>query len=108
DLQAEYEKSRVVIVPIYQGAGTNIKVVEALQMNRACVVTEFATRGLSDVFEDGKDYFVAKNDKDFVEKLEKLLTNETLNIQTARNGKEKTLQHFSFNMFENKVKEFLK
>ncbi|MDR2824641.1 MAG: glycosyltransferase family 4 protein [Prevotellaceae bacterium] len=107
NLQAEYEKSRVVVVPIYQGAGTNIKVVEALQMRRACVVSEFATRGFSAFFADGRDYFVAKNDNNFVETLEKLLTDEKLNSQVAENGCEKVQQHFSFAVFAEKVRAIL-
>ncbi|MDR1652632.1 MAG: glycosyltransferase family 4 protein [Prevotellaceae bacterium] len=107
DLQAEYEKSRVIVVPVYQGAGTNIKVVEALQMRRACVVSECATRGFSAFFEDGKDYFVAKTDNSFVEILEKLLTVENLNSQTAENGRKKVQQYFSFDVFAESVRRLL-
>ncbi|GHT20220.1 hypothetical protein FACS189429_8390 [Bacteroidia bacterium] len=99
DLRAEYEKSRVVVVPVYHGAGTNIKVVEALQMNRCCVLSEFATRGFSDIFIDGTDYFVAKNDAQFVSLLETLLADENLNRQTAENGTQKVQEHFSFAAF---------
>jgi glycosyltransferase involved in cell wall biosynthesis len=105
DLQSEYEKSRVVVVPIYNGAGTNIKVVEALQMNRACAVSEFATRGFSIFFEDRKDYFVAHSNEEYIEILDKLLTDEKLNNQTAENGCKKVQQHFSFAAFAAKVKE---
>jgi glycosyltransferase involved in cell wall biosynthesis len=105
DLQAEYEKSRVVLVPIYNGAGTNIKVVEALQMNRACAVSEFVTRGFSIFFEDKKDYFVAHSNEEYIEILDKLLTDEKLNNQTAENGRKKVQQHFSFAAFAAKVKE---
>jgi glycosyltransferase involved in cell wall biosynthesis len=104
DLTAEYEKSRVVVVPIYQGAGTNIKVIEALQMNRACAVSEFAARGFADIFEDKKDYFVAHTDEEYVEILERLLTDEALNRATAENSNSKVKQYFSFELFVEKVK----
>jgi glycosyltransferase involved in cell wall biosynthesis len=105
NLQAEYENCRVVVAPIYQGAGTNIKVVEALQMRRACAVSEFAMRGFSTFFKDGKDCFVAKNDDDFVAILKKLLTDEKTNAETAQNGFDAVQKHFSFAAFAEKTKK---
>jgi glycosyltransferase involved in cell wall biosynthesis len=108
DLQAEYEQARAVAVPIYQGAGTNIKVVEALQMNRACALSDFATRGFSEILEDGKDYLIAKNDNDFINNLEKLLTDENFNAQIAENGCKKVKKYFSFEAFREKVMKIFK
>lgn len=105
DLQQEYENSRVVVVPIYQGSGTNIKVLEALQMKRACVLTEFATRGFGDIFENKKDYFVAYSDDEFVDILESLLTDEYINTTTALNGYNKLIDNFSFKKFSKIVRE---
>lgn len=105
DLQQEYENSRVVVVPIYQGSGTNIKVLEALQMKRVCVLTEFATRGFSDIFEDKKDYFVAYSNDEFVDLLEMLLTDEHINKTTAQNGYNKLMDNFSFKKFSEIVRK---
>lgn len=103
DIRKEYEKSRVVVVPIYQGAGTNIKVVEAMQMRRACVPSEFATRGFSAFFTDRKDYCVAHSDMEFVQILEQLLTDEKFNQNIAKSGMEVVQQHFSFDSFAKKL-----
>jgi glycosyltransferase involved in cell wall biosynthesis len=105
DIQKEYEKSRVVVVPIYQGAGTNIKVVEAMQMRRACVPSKFATRGFSAFFTDKKDYCVANSDVEFVQILEQLLTDENFNQKIAENGRQTVMQHFSFESFAKKLLE---
>ena len=107
DLKAEYEESRVVVAPIYHGAGTNIKVIEAMRMNRTCVVSKFATRGFSSVFEDGKDYFVAHSDNEYILLLEQLLTNEVLNKQTAYNGYQKAKETYSFETFTGIVEQML-
>lgn len=105
DIQKEYEKSRAVVVPIYLGAGTNIKVVEAMQMQRACVPTEFATRGFSAFFTDKKDYCVAHSDKEFMQILEGLLTDEIFNQTIAANGYKTVREHFSFDSFAEKIKQ---
>ncbi|MCL1868123.1 MAG: glycosyltransferase family 4 protein [Paludibacter sp.] len=105
DIQKEYEKSRVVVVPIYQGAGTNIKLVEAMQMQRACAASEFATRGFSAFFTDRKDYCVAHCDEEFVQILEQLLTDENFNQKIAENGWQTVQQHFSFESFAKKLRE---
>ena len=105
DLQKEYENSRVVVVPIYQGAGTNIKVVEAMQMNRACVPSEFATRGFSVFFTDKKDYCIAHCDKEYIQILEHLLTDEKFNQTIAKNGRQILQEHFSFETFAEKLKK---
>ncbi|MGC9151779.1 MAG: glycosyltransferase [Microbacter sp.] len=104
DLQKEYAQSRVVVVPVYKGAGTNIKVIEAMQMHRACVVSKFASRGYTSLFTNREDYFVAHNDAEFIEVLEKLLTNEQLNRQTASNGYTNMKKHYSFSAFLETVK----
>ena len=105
DITEVYATSKVVVVPIYHGAGTNIKVLEAMQMNRACVVSSFSTRGFQDTLTDGEDYLIANNDKMFVEYVIKLLTNPTLNQQIASNGNNKIQQYYSIEAFNNTVKE---
>ena len=46
DVDAFYEEAQAVVVPILSGAGTSIKVLEALSRTRTVFATPFATRGL--------------------------------------------------------------
>lgn len=107
DLRMEYEKSNVCVVPVYSGAGTNIKVLEALRMNRACVVSEEATRGFMNIFEDGKDYMVAHNDEEFNGKVCLLLQNSELASSIAQQGHQTLSQHYSIQTFNSIVKNAL-
>ena len=107
DLRNEYEKSNVCVVPVYSGAGTNIKVLEALRMNRACVVSEEATRGFLNIFEDGKDYLVANNDEQFVGKVCLLLQDKELATSLAQQGFLTLNQHYSIQTFNSIVKKAL-
>lgn len=107
DLRKEYEMSNVCVVPVYSGAGTNIKVLETLRMNRACVVSEEATRGFMNIFEDGKDYMVAHNDEQFIDKVCLLLQNRELTSSLAQQGHQTLSQHYSIQTFNSIVKKAL-
>lgn len=52
DIDAMYEEAQAVVVPILSGAGTSIKVLEALVRERTVFATPFALRGLADADAD--------------------------------------------------------
>lgn len=108
DLRKEYEKCNICIVPVYSGAGTNIKVLEALRMNRACVVSDEATRGFRNIFVDGKDYFVANNDDQFVEYICGILQDFSKSIAMAQHGHNSVVGNYSIASFNAVVERSLK
>lgn len=83
DIQKEYAKCRAVVAPIYFGAGTNIKVLEAMQMMRPLVTTECGMRGFQLDFKDGQDCIVADSDVLFAEEVVRVLQDENLNHTLA-------------------------
>lgn len=99
DLKKEYEQSQVVVVPIYHCGATNIKLLEAMAMNRACVTTIEAFEKMHGQFENGKDLCAASNDEEFVEMLVKLLTDEKENHRVAHNAKAIMEKYYSFDSF---------
>ena len=99
DLQQEYLQAQVVVVPIYGGAGTNIKVLEAMQMRRPCVTTPYGVRGFSEYFEDSKDILIAENDIAFADKVVCLLKDERKSHTIATNAYESMTAHFSRKAF---------
>jgi glycosyltransferase involved in cell wall biosynthesis len=107
DIKEFYEKSRVFIIPIYTGGGTNIKLLESAQMKRACVTTKIGFRGFGNYFENGRDLFVANSDKEFVDMLFELLTNEDTNKLLSLNAYNVVNKHFNKKRFNAIVKETL-
>jgi polysaccharide biosynthesis protein PslH len=70
NIQTVYHKHAVVIAPIFQGAGSNLKVTEALLMGRPVVTTSFGFKG----FEDESDFMrVCDDSSKFFEKVKLLL-----------------------------------
>jgi glycosyltransferase involved in cell wall biosynthesis len=78
DLVKEYAEAECVVIPLYTGAGTCIKVLEAMQMQRPIITTPTGKRGYDSFFEDGEDYLVANNDNDYAEKVYSILENREL------------------------------
>lgn len=105
DLYLDYQESHVVVIPIYHGSGTNIKVLEGMQMERPMVVSQYATRGYD--FHSGKSYLVAETDKEFAYKVVELLQNVELYKQIVLQAKVDLKDKFSLSKFENVVKSTL-
>lgn len=105
DLRREYEQSHVAVVPVYRCGATNIKILEAMMMNRACVTTREAYDKMHGQFENGKDLYAASSDEEFVEKLERLLTDSEENQRIAHNGKSVMDCYYSVDAFCEIVKK---
>lgn len=99
DIQQAYDICRVAIVPIYSCGGTNIKLLEALQMNRACVATYNAAHGYGETFINKQDAYIVHNDTEFIDALEILLMNDDICAKIASNGHNTIKKYYSFNSF---------
>ena len=73
NIKDEYENCRVVIIPIYHGAGTSVKFIEAMMMNRAIVSTIMGARGFDNICLPGEHYLLAEDDSQFFKKTVLLL-----------------------------------
>lgn len=108
DLLAEYKNSRVVIVPIYSGSGTSVKVVEAMKLNRVCVATREGVRGYDRYLHDGQDYLLAQNDADFAQKILALVDDVYKCNEIAISAREKIEKHYSQSRFKEIIRTSIK
>lgn len=108
DLLAEYKNSRVVIVPIYSGSGTSVKVVEAMKLNRVCVATREGVRGYDRYLYDGQDYLLAQNDTDFAQKILELVDDIYKCNEIAVSAREKIEKHYSQSRFKEIIRTSIK
>ncbi len=106
-LEEEYSQARVVAVPIYGGAGTNIKVLEAMKMSRPCVTTIYGVRGFLDYFHNGQEILVADDNQQFACAIVEMLSNETKNHEISLRAQEVVTTHFSREAFNAIVKQNL-
>jgi glycosyltransferase involved in cell wall biosynthesis len=107
DIYNEYRKCKVVIVPIYYGAGSNIKVLEAMSMRRASVITDFAAKAFENDLIDGNNILVARNDQDFANKVIQLLSDKNYNMNIAINGEKTIEEKYSYSVFIESVNKYI-
>ncbi|GHU98412.1 hypothetical protein FACS189483_06380 [Spirochaetia bacterium] len=98
DIAFEYSKNNVVVAPIYQGAGMNVKVIEAMHMGKACVISSFASRSFES-FLDNENILISKNDDEFACNVIKLLTDTELSIKMGQNAKKAISKDYSIEKF---------
>ncbi len=103
DLATIYRESAFVVVPVWSGGGTNIKILEAMMYGRTCVVTEPAYRGYGAYFEKGWMLEVARDADEFAEQCIKLLRYPDRCAFMGQMGAAALRKHFSFERFQNIV-----
>ncbi len=82
DVRPLYAETNLVIVPTLVSAGTNLKVLEAMAMERAVVSTPSGCAGLG--LRHGESVWVAGTPKEFVEGVAALLDDPALRFRIAK------------------------
>ena len=105
DILKEYAETDCVVIPIYEGAGTCIKILEAMQMRRPIVTTPTGMRGYSQFIEKGEDILVASDDNEFANHIVALLNNCNLRLRLRECAASKCQQIFTKEHFMEIVKQ---
>lgn len=107
DLEAQYERCHCVVVPIYSGTGTSVKMVEAMSLGRAVVATPCGARGLNSAFIPNIDFFMAESDNDFSKKVIRLMSSPNDNCRMADNAFRKIELYYSEENFNHIIQSAL-
>ena len=107
DLVQEYAESEVVIIPIYFGAGTCIKVLESMQMKRVLVTTPVGARGYEEYIAPNHEFLLARTDDEFVTAIQNALDDNVLQEKLTTNASKVVEQNFSKTAFYQVVKDSL-
>lgn len=99
DLKESYSSCKCVVVPIYKGTGTSVKLVEAFACGKAVVTTSVGKRGLHPSFQEGTDYLLADTDEEFANNVVKLLIDAELNEKTSKRAQKKVQTYYSEKAF---------
>lgn len=102
-----YNSYPIVISPIYSGAGTNIKVLEALYYKRICLISQYSWRGFENTLKDNIDLIVCKSDQEFIDKLCMVLKNTKRYISIGEHGANQILKYYSEDTFAEELKKIV-
>jgi ribosomal-protein-alanine acetyltransferase len=94
DVKPLYQQANVVVVPTPVSAGTNLKVLEAMAMERAVVSTRCGCEGLG--LEDGESVLIADNAASFAGAVARLLEDPLLRGRIASAARAVALRDFDW------------
>jgi polysaccharide biosynthesis protein PslH len=94
DVRPLYVETNLAIVPTLESAGTNLKVLEAMAMDRAVVSTSSGCAGLG--LEHGVNVWIADKPGDFSGAVESLLADVDLRRRIAQAGRVHAERHFGW------------
>ena len=94
DIRPYYDSASVVVAPIQSGAGTRIKILEALMFGKAVVATPTAIEGLD--LSPGVDLEVAGSPDAFAAACLRLLNNPQLRVAMGDSGRNRVLSQYSW------------
>jgi ribosomal protein S18 acetylase RimI-like enzyme len=94
DVRPLYVETNLVLVPTLVSAGTNLKVLEALAMDRAVISTASGCAGLG--LEHGVNVWIADSSLDFADGVLKLLDDRELRRRIAGAGRRHAEEHFGW------------
>ena len=106
-LKNAYADCAFAVAPIYSGAGTCFKVVEALSRGRTLVLSRYAMRGYEQAVVHNQTAWVCDSDAEFIEGCTQLLKDPVRRNQLACEGIQKVAEEFSFGRFQKTIDDTL-
>lgn len=101
DIRNAYKKADILISPVKIGGGTNFKILEAMAAGVSVIALEGRMAALGAV--DGKHVMIAKNDLDFKEKIELLLSDLELRQKLTSNARKFVEEKYSWEIIGKKL-----
>jgi len=106
DVRPLYADTNLVVVPTLESAGTNVKVLEALAMERSVVSTTSGCAGLG--LTHGVDIWIADTPADFARGINRLLDDDALRSAIARAGRAHAEKHFDWRAIGRRQRQLLR
>lgn len=100
-----YKKCGVVLIPIFQGGGLKVKLVEASSYNRLIIATSDGVKGSAF---DKNDVIIANNEEEFAQCIIDVVENRTQVNEYIHNMKQKFEENYNEDRILAKYEDFLK
>jgi hypothetical protein len=87
DLAPEYDRAQLVIAPVFNGGGTQIKVIDALAHGRPLVTSEFAFSGFALDLRETEHLLVARDRAQWLDRCIWVLENSEASESMGERGR---------------------
>ncbi|GAX37563.1 glycosyltransferase [Nodularia sp. NIES-3585] len=98
NLEEEYKQAAFTVVPLFEGGGTKIKVLESLFYQRTAVVTTSVQCGYK-TLKNRETLLVVSDESELVNGCIELLVDFDLRLRLAEKGRSVVLNEYSYNRF---------
>lgn len=106
DIREYINIAELVIAPIRFGAGTKLKVLESMAMEKAVVATQLSCQGIDTI--DGDNIVVADSPEKFAQKVVYLLRNKSLRNRIGKNARQTIQNKYSWDYIVTKIEREIK
>ncbi len=94
DIRDVYLSTKIMIAPLFTGAGLQNKILEAMSMELPCITSEIVCHSLD--AEHQSNLYVASTPEEFANYTLQLLQDDELRIKTGKQARKFVLEHFSW------------
>lgn len=104
DIEDIYDKSDVLLVPLFVGSGQRVKIIEAYSRGFAVITTDIGVSGL--LYEDEKTVLIANTAEEFKHRIDQCLARDCL-VKLGKNAKEYFDKYYSVEVISKKLNDAL-
>jgi glycosyltransferase involved in cell wall biosynthesis len=105
DVKPFYEKAAIAIVPLLQGSGTRLKILEAMSFGLPVVSTAKGAEGID--YTDNRDILIASDEIEFAEKIIMLLSNKCTRVVMSKAGRALVEERYDWNIIGKSMSNFI-
>ena len=105
DVKPFYEKAAVAIVPLLNGSGTRLKVLEAMSLGLPVVSTAKGAEGID--YTDNRDILIASDEIEFADKIIMLLSNKCTRVLLSKAGRALVDKRYDWNIIGKSMSNFI-
>jgi len=104
DLRPHLAAAAAVVVPLRQGGGTRLKIVEAMAMGKAIVSTTLGAEGIEAV--PGRDLLIEDDPRAFADAVNRLLAKPDLATSMGRSGRKLAVERYAWSAAAQALEDF--
>jgi glycosyltransferase involved in cell wall biosynthesis len=105
DVKPWYNMASVAVVPLLNGSGTRLKILEAMGLGIPVVSTSIGAEGIE--YADGHDILIADNEIAFAEKVVHLLSKKEQRLRLQQNARTLVKEKYDWNIIGDSMEEIL-
>ena len=110
DIRDAYNSAKIIVAPIFSGAGQQNKILEAMALGKICITSPQVNKAIR--AKEDEEIYIARNTEGFINTINHLLNNPDLCVEKGKNARNFVVNNFEWktsgNLLNKKLLELLK